>query len=246
MKTLHRQRIARCLTFSLFLFSPILHSASLNISQVPLAKSSSATVKPNVMFILDDSGSMAWDYLPDYVRDDASDNSRPPMCFDAGDDSGGDGDIGGGWDYCKLGDPPYMSPDFNASYYNPEVVYQAGVNADGSSMGDQTNLASVKTDPYGQQQRDQLGNAATSKNLGTEYPERVYCDSQSADASDTARCKSNSGGYAGFGTDYRYPGPDFPYGTDAGGNRKYRFGAPYYTASCLPISARKSPSSRRK
>lgn len=210
------------------LLVPALHAEPLNISQVPLAKASSATVKPNVMFILDDSGSMAWDYLPDYVRDDASDNARPPMCFDAGDDSGGDGNIGGGWDYCKVGDPPYMSPDFNAGYYNPEVVYQAGVNADGSSMGDQSDLTSVKTDPYGQQQRDQLGVAVSARNLINSYPERVYCDAPDASVNDPARCKSNAGLYAGSGTDYAYPGPDFAFGVDASGNRKYRSTAPYY------------------
>lgn len=205
-----------------------LAAAPLNVSQLPLAKASSATVKPNVMFILDDSGSMAWDYLPDYVRDDASDNARPPMCFDAGDDSGGDGDIGGAWDYCKLGDPPYMSPDFNAAYYNPEVTYQAAVNADGTSLGNQDDLSSVKTDPYGQQQRDQLGVAATTRNLTSSYPEKVYCDSPDADVNDPARCRSNAGLYSSLGTDYVYPSPGFPFGADFSGSRKYRAGPPYY------------------
>ncbi len=44
-------------------------SAELTISQLPLAKSRSADVLPNLMFILDDSGSMGSDYLPDNVND---------------------------------------------------------------------------------------------------------------------------------------------------------------------------------
>jgi type IV pilus assembly protein PilY1 len=40
-----------------------------DIAQLPLATSAGATVLPNVMFILDDSGSMAWTHMPDSVRD---------------------------------------------------------------------------------------------------------------------------------------------------------------------------------
>ena len=36
-----------------------------DISTVPLASSSSALVKPNILFTLDDSGSMAWSHMPD-------------------------------------------------------------------------------------------------------------------------------------------------------------------------------------
>jgi type IV pilus assembly protein PilY1 len=42
-----------------------------DISTTPLASSSVSVVKPNVMFILDDSGSMAWDYLPDAANFDS-------------------------------------------------------------------------------------------------------------------------------------------------------------------------------
>ena len=37
------------------------------ISNSPLASSTSAQVKPNIMFILDTSGSMAWDFMPDSI-----------------------------------------------------------------------------------------------------------------------------------------------------------------------------------
>ena len=35
------------------------------LATVPMATSTATTVQPNLMFMLDDSGSMAWDYLPD-------------------------------------------------------------------------------------------------------------------------------------------------------------------------------------
>ncbi|MDB5861869.1 MAG: pilus assembly protein PilY, partial [Ramlibacter sp.] len=40
-------------------------AATTDISNAPLFTSSTASVKPNIMFILDDSGSMASDYIPD-------------------------------------------------------------------------------------------------------------------------------------------------------------------------------------
>lgn len=40
------------------------HAASTDIGTAPLFTSSNSSVKPNIMFILDDSGSMSWDYLP--------------------------------------------------------------------------------------------------------------------------------------------------------------------------------------
>ena len=39
-------------------------------------------VKPNVMFTLDDSGSMSWDYLPDWVVWNTA-SPHPTYCRDA-------------------------------------------------------------------------------------------------------------------------------------------------------------------
>ncbi len=52
------------LTLSLALPFPALAN-SVTLASSPLANSSSTTVQPNMMFMLDDSGSMAWDYMPD-------------------------------------------------------------------------------------------------------------------------------------------------------------------------------------
>ncbi len=46
------------------------YGASTDIAPAPLANASTAVVKPNLMFILDDSGSMGRDYMPDYVDDE--------------------------------------------------------------------------------------------------------------------------------------------------------------------------------
>ena len=39
--------------------------ADIALATTPMQNSAATTVKPNLMFMLDDSGSMAWDYLPD-------------------------------------------------------------------------------------------------------------------------------------------------------------------------------------
>lgn len=41
------------------------HAASVALANAPLATAVTSVVKPNVMFVLDDSGSMDWDYMPD-------------------------------------------------------------------------------------------------------------------------------------------------------------------------------------
>ncbi|HRA23496.1 MAG TPA: hypothetical protein PLK52_08050, partial [Usitatibacteraceae bacterium] len=38
-----------------------------DVAQVPLANSPSDAVLPNLMYVLDDSGSMAWNYMPDHI-----------------------------------------------------------------------------------------------------------------------------------------------------------------------------------
>ena len=39
--------------------------AQVELATSPMATSTTSAVKPNLMFVLDDSGSMDWDYLPD-------------------------------------------------------------------------------------------------------------------------------------------------------------------------------------
>lgn len=48
------------------------HGAATNISDEPLASGASADIRPNVLFILDDSGSMDWGYMPNSVSFNSS------------------------------------------------------------------------------------------------------------------------------------------------------------------------------
>src|SRR5690606_8022222 len=70
-----------------------------------LTVKSEAEVMPNIMMVLDDSGSMDWDYLPDWAaKSERADN------------------------YSDL--PPYLfyNSAFNGVAYNPAVVYAPPIN----------------------------------------------------------------------------------------------------------------------
>lgn len=55
-------------------FPGIVCAASLSLATTPLATSTTSAVKPNLLFILDDSSSMSREYMPDTVNSDNSDN----------------------------------------------------------------------------------------------------------------------------------------------------------------------------
>src|SRR5262245_19692727 len=235
---------------------PLLAAAT-DIARAPLAQPA-GTVKPNMLLILDDSGSMSRQFTPDYVSTntqagavrncfDARDFNNPPTATNLRD--------------CFAGDPPGMTADFNTQFYDPTIRYFPAVNFDGSSRGDMNCTATggtlvggvctngwtaVPTDNVSrsgsniarkglhlpvnevpntgddnlQWGRGVPGTPLMTMNLVTAFPDRVWCNSQGAAATDTANCKTNSA--------YTYPNNVFGYGTDGSGNRKYRLGPPYY------------------
>lgn len=72
----------------------------LDLATIPLANSPTVTIQPNLLFILDDSGSMSWDFMPDWANSSTASRFRnasyntvaynpairylPPVFFDAG------------------------------------------------------------------------------------------------------------------------------------------------------------------
>jgi type IV pilus assembly protein PilY1 len=63
-----RKPIAWLLIFLLG-YVPVLQAATLTLASTPLAATTTSVVRPNLMYVLDDSGSMGWDYTPDYIND---------------------------------------------------------------------------------------------------------------------------------------------------------------------------------
>lgn len=56
------------------LLSATASAANVDLADKPLVNGVSNSVKPNIMFILDDSGSMGWDFLPDSVNGEQGNN----------------------------------------------------------------------------------------------------------------------------------------------------------------------------
>lgn len=88
--------------------TPVAWGAPTDLASAPLHYLNAAQVKPNILFILDDSGSMQWSYLGDEVASNQYENT-----------------IG------------YRSSLCNKIYYNPEINYQPPVTAEGNSYPDQ-------------------------------------------------------------------------------------------------------------
>ena len=107
--------------------------ASVTISTVPLATSSGANILPNLLFTLDASGSMGWDFLPDYVND-----NQKCMTNSAGGNT------------CSYGDPPWQtggSTGFNGVAYDPRVNYRPGVDWLGNTVLNWTATPKTTTSP---------------------------------------------------------------------------------------------------
>ncbi len=151
------------------------------IAQLPLLNiSGSGTVKPNLMLLYDNSGSMSSTFTPDYVDDSITCRSRSTMA--------------GGTRGCRAGDPPFASPDFNKQYYNPRVRYRPPVKSDGSSYptlnaAATSNWTSVTTDGFGINDNDLLGNRTSKTNLVTGFPDLRWCDTNDSN------CQVNRSGY---------------------------------------------------
>ena len=124
-KTAARAALWRVCALALMALLPQLSwSASTDLATSPLETSTATLVKPNILFILDDSGSMGYAYLPDW----------------AGNYSG----------TAKL----YNNPKFNGIYYDPAVTYTPPVKYDGTSYASMTSAnssawAKVPIDGFG-------------------------------------------------------------------------------------------------
>ena len=92
-------------------------SAPLTLPDSPLFALN--TVEPNVILTLDDSGSMAWGYLPDArVAQSGNPGSRR-----------------------------FCSSAFNLMYYDPTILYSPGVDQTGAALGD-ASFTSARNNPY--------------------------------------------------------------------------------------------------
>ncbi len=136
------------------------NAALTDIANAPMSNVASAVVKPNLMFLLDASGSMDWDFMPDSVAND-------PACKSTG----------GSLVNCSFADPAYNSALFNGIHYNPAITYTPPVNYDGTSFTSYTTWTAVPNDGFGIQFTGTI-------DLTTSYPDTVYCNTSSPSTSD--------------------------------------------------------------
>lgn len=104
----------------------VLQAEFLDLATMPLQTSGSGDVKPNLMFVLDNSGSMGFNYTPDWATDDAEGktyraNGRD-VIYDAPD-----------W--------LFSNSDFNTQFYNPEVSYSTPLYSTGASYPNKTSYS---------------------------------------------------------------------------------------------------------
>ncbi|WP_052185031.1 pilus assembly protein [Methylotenera sp. N17] len=108
--------IPLCIAVGIVLSANV-YAGNVKIAEKPLVNSGTSDVLPNIMFVLDNSGSMGYNYTPDWVDD----NSPPVWLFNNG--------------------------AYNTQFYNPSITYTAAVKYDGVSMGNQASpWTAVKND----------------------------------------------------------------------------------------------------
>jgi type IV pilus assembly protein PilY1 len=159
-------------------------------------------VKPNIMFTLDDSGSMNWEYLPDYVAKGTLSLPVARYCRDDQNCGQGSG---------NTADPPIRSNDFNGQFYNPIATYLPGKKADGVAELPCEGLDSTCPGPWTSVYSDGFegypnANTSATVSLTTGYPDTAWCNthaSSSPSAADKAtafgdgtRCRLNGRPYA--------------------------------------------------
>jgi type IV pilus assembly protein PilY1 len=158
-------------------------------------------VKPNIMFTLDDSGSMNDEYLPDFVGE----GTPPPSaryCRDAQNCGR----------FSDIADPPIRSSNFNGQFYNPTATYLPGKNADAVDLpceGADNTCPGPWTNVYSDGfKRYPNPNTSTTVNLNTGYPDTAWCNNQASEPpsaadmatafGDGSKCRLNGRAYAAF------------------------------------------------
>jgi type IV pilus assembly protein PilY1 len=104
----------KSLVAALLMMTMLRSFALTDLAQAPISFLIASPVKPNIYFILDDSGSMAWSFLGDEVTAQQYQNT-----------------VG------------YRSSLCNKIYYNPTIRYPVPVNADGSEYSQQNFLGAL-------------------------------------------------------------------------------------------------------
>jgi len=141
------------LTAASLVFPASVFAAATDLADVPMAVQN--TVYPNVMFTLDDSGSMQWDVMPDFYTNTSKTQGaffvfpRPDTLYGNTYSSvygtiTNPAELYNGvvkFDLANKYTRYFRTAKFNPLYYNPETRYQPWSKADGSLWGNITATA---------------------------------------------------------------------------------------------------------
>jgi Tfp pilus tip-associated adhesin PilY1 len=110
------RRLQRTSLLALLVTSTLVSAATTDIASAPVATSRTATVKSNIMVLMDTSNSMAWTHMPDEME---GTSLIPPDKLSVG----------------------YKSAQCNALYYDPNRTYKLPVDSTGSNLSAATFTA---------------------------------------------------------------------------------------------------------
>lgn len=120
--TLNRYRIKLLAAVMTVFTSLSAQSATQVIYTQPMGNGSGLVAKPNLMYLMDNSGSMAWGYLPDYINDTGSCLPVASACA-----KGSSEEFDFGTPAAIVAYLPGLSAKYNLMYYNPDVQYSTPV-----------------------------------------------------------------------------------------------------------------------
>ena len=211
-------------------------AAVTDISNVPLATGGGSTILPNLLFDLDDSGSMTWDFMPDYVSPNTFGvtltQSKPCMFS-----------TGAAGTACAPGDPPYAAggaQGFNGVGYDPNFYYRPGVGPNGEPLlnppgglplGNPVTTTLVPDDTYS---HSPYGSSVANVDLATAIPDMKYCNAASppvckrngADSAGASLASGTAFDSASSSSGNAMPAGQFPYRTNPANASTAIFGLP--------------------
>src|SRR5881296_289149 len=146
--------------------------AQVTISQLPLASAGGNNIVPNVLFTLDNSGSMGWQFVPDYVDPatvlavSGSNSSPNNPCMTTSTGS----------TICVEGDPGYSAGGefaMNGVGYDPNFTYLVGIDSNGQPhINPPSGTLTPATTP-----RDAYTASSGTIDVTSQIPDRKYCNS---------------------------------------------------------------------
>ena len=170
-------------------------ASAFRLSEIPIQGLN--PVKPNIMYTMDDSFSMLWSFMPDFIRDSATHAMNYSWCRVAGAvaKNGGCGDDPASAVSTSLTSPPFASSNFNKIYYDPSIEFIAGVSDLRAALPYESTSPGTWTSVYVDGFAGYPGsNSGGTINLTTNYPDEVYCWKNTPSAADLATAKIESGG----------------------------------------------------